>query len=99
MSRYQITGIIEIHVGMREGDREREKQRQRETETETDRQTDRLTDRNTKSLQNKRIVTQLRRPHLVPIFGGHKNYAPPLSLDYYHSSYASPLSLDYYHSS
>ena len=36
MNRYQITGIIYIHIGMNE--RERETQRERETERETERE-------------------------------------------------------------
>ena len=43
MNRYQIIGIIYIHIAMNETDRQTDRHRQRETETETDagRQTDR----------------------------------------------------------
>ena len=48
MSKYKLTGIIYIHIGMREKERERERGTDRQTETERQRQRrdrDRETDR------------------------------------------------------
>ena len=41
MSKYKITGIIYIHIGMNEGERDRQTDRKTDRQADRDRQTDR----------------------------------------------------------